>query len=86
MAEVLTNADYQSAVYALDACNLSGIVHSWSEIMTKLWAEARKEGKGTDWVNTHPICRLYAEKVRDLSGLNYDTFSEAYHYCANRME
>jgi hypothetical protein len=66
----LTPADYQCALDVQSACNLSGVVHSFSEIIGRIWEEAHKdlsEKRGTDWVNNHPICRLFAEQISFLS-------------------
>ena len=60
-----------------DACNLSGVVHSFSRGLEKLWGIARVLGEGTDWVNRHPFSRLYADKVRDLTALSIETVDEA---------
>ncbi len=81
----LTPHDYQSALDAQSACNLSGIVHSFSSVMTRIWAEANAMGKGTDWVNNHAICRLYAEQIAHLSGAGItshsDSFAKAHDTC-----
>ncbi len=59
----------KEAIQVQDACNLSGVVHSFSRAMNRLWALAREgEGKGTDWINTHRVSRLYASKIQSLSG------------------
>ena len=69
---------------ALNACNLSGVVHSFSKACTSLWNIAHHEDHGTDWVNTHPICILYSSKVAGLTGREdlsteaVDRFSVAY--------
>ncbi len=65
--EFVTAHDYEMAEFSQSACNLSGIVHSLDKIVTKLWNEARRDGHGTDWVNQHPIVRLYAEQISHLS-------------------
>jgi hypothetical protein len=58
----------KEAIQIQDACNLSGVVHSFSRAMETIWAEAREgEGKGTEWVNTHPIVTLYIDKLLDLN-------------------
>jgi len=62
--------DYADAIQVQDACNLSGVVHKFSRIMTKIWEEARKDenkGYGTEWVNKHPIAVMYAEKIAHLT-------------------
>jgi hypothetical protein len=65
----LTANDYQTALDVQSACNLSGVVRSFAEVMPKIWDEARSQNQGgTDWVNSHPICRLYAEQIAFLAG------------------
>jgi len=67
----LTFEDYKTALVIQDACNLSGVVHSFSRMMNKIWEEAHKTQKSTDWVNHHPIAVLFAEKCAHLAtGLN----------------
>lgn len=59
----------KEAIQVQDACNLSGVVHSFSRAMSDLWAIANASGgKGTDWINTHRVARLYASKILSLSG------------------
>ena len=68
----------KEAIMVQDACNLSGVVHSFSRAMQELWRLARESGgKGTDWVNTHKVCRLYADKIKSLTGeVNYSDLDE----------
>jgi hypothetical protein len=77
----LSPQDYQDALDAQSACNLSGIIHSWSKVMPKIWATAHELGKGTDWVNQHPICVLYTEQAKHLTTLSGDRYSMAYSVC-----
>ncbi len=81
--ERLTSEDYKRAIDAQDACNLSGIVHSFSDVINKIWATARALECGTDWVNQHPISVLYSDKIASLSGSNagLSAFSTAYDVC-----
>ena len=59
----------QQTLDVQDACNLSGVVHSFSRAMDVLWAEARDgEGRGTEWINTHPIVTLFIDKLASLNG------------------
>lgn len=59
----------KEAIQVQDACNLSGVVHSFSRSMARLWEIAHEsKGKGTKWVNTHRVARLYASKIQSLSG------------------
>jgi len=51
-----------------DACNLSGVVASFHDVvMNTLWPEARRLGKGTEWVNRHPIVTLFIDKLASLN-------------------
>lgn len=87
--EGLSPKDFRDAILVQDACNLSGVVHSFSRIMTRVWIEARKRGKGTDWVNEHPICVLFANKIANLTGqclLGGTEFYQAYDICKAESE
>lgn len=57
----------QQALDVQDACNLSGVVHSFSQGMETLWAEARSRNQGTAWVNEHPIVTLFLDKLASLN-------------------
>ncbi len=58
----------QSAILCQDACNLSGVLASFHNIvMDVLWPEARRLGHGTQWVNSHPIVALFLDKLASLN-------------------
>ena len=58
----------QTALDCQDACNLSGVLASFKEIVHEvLWPEARRLGKGTEWINQHPICTLFLSKLGSLN-------------------
>lgn len=78
----------QEAIVVQDACNLSGVVHSFSRILTEvLWPEARKQEKGTDWVNRHPISIMFSSKIASLTHSETDSeFSYAYDRCKQMAE
>ena len=57
----------QAALDAQDACNLSGVVHSLADVTETVWDEARRLGKGTDFVNTHSIVTLFLNKLTSLN-------------------
>ena len=79
MKQKLETRDWQWAIHSQDAFNLSGVVHNFSQVISRLWNEAHERGEGTEWVNSHPICRLYAEQIYHLaSGRDY---FEAYQAC-----
>lgn len=72
--------DYQDALVIQSACNLSGVVHSFSEVLVRLVKEAQEQGRGTDWINTHPICVLFAEQIQHLANGETNYF-KAYKIC-----
>ncbi len=80
----LTKADYRDALLAQDAVNLSGVVHSWAAVLSKMV----HNGADTKAKNTHPISILYACKVADMTGLgiyNDHVFSVAYEACKDAL-
>lgn len=71
----------KEAIAVQDACNLSGVVHSFSRTMTDLREIARAEGwESTDKLNQHPISVLYADKIASLT-IHMSGFSQAYAWC-----
>jgi hypothetical protein len=51
-----------------DACNLSGVAKDFAgPVMDALWAEARRTGQGTAWINKHPIVGLFLDKLTSLN-------------------
>jgi len=66
-----------------DACNLSGVVHSFSQIVTDLRARLEEQGKGgTEAVNRHPICLLFSSKIASLTySESPSEFQRAYNWC-----
>lgn len=82
--QLLSPEDYKDAIFVQSACNLSGLVHGFSRVMSRINAEARTLGKGTDWINNHPICRLYAEQVYHLT--RNTAYHTAYDECEERAK
>ena len=73
----LSVRDYNDAMLSQSACNLSGLVHSLSAVIDKIWVEARLLGEGTEYVNNHPIVRLYVEQLQSLCRTPYhDAYTE----------
>ena len=69
---MLNKRDYQDAIYSQGAVNAGALVKSLAKSVDGMWDEARAQGKGADYVNTHPIMRLFAEQIGYLSsGRNY---------------
>ncbi len=59
----------QMSLDVQNACNLSGVVRSYSGVLTDLWSHAdAAPGRGTNWVNQHPIAVLFADKIASLTG------------------
>ena len=60
---------YQLALDAQDACNGSGLMNSLaSEVLPAVWAESRALGKGTDYVNAHPVVYMFLHQLMFLAG------------------
>src|SRR5712692_1795197 len=63
----------QIALDCQDAVNLSGVLASMKEIVHEvIWPEARRLGKGTEWVNSHPIVTLFLSKLCSLNRGYYE--------------
>lgn len=63
----------QEALDVQNACNLSGVLRSFHEIVSgPIRDEARKQGKGIEFVNTHPIVTLFLSKLCDLNRTSED--------------
>ncbi len=59
----------KQAIEVQDACNLSGVLRAFQNIVSEvIWPEANRLGKGTDWVNCHPICVMFLSKLCSLNG------------------
>ncbi len=59
---------YRKTLLMLDACNLSGLAHSFSkEILPVIWEEVRAVEGGTGQVNRHPLSILWTMKMVDLA-------------------
>lgn len=83
----LAPKDYADAIAAQSACNLSGLAHSLSSIVSRIWKEP--DCNGTEYVNTHPIVVLYAAQIAFLSGLGVGgtfEYNEAYEVCERRAQ
>ncbi len=72
----------REAILVQDACNLSGVVHSFSRVMSLLSEISNRQRRGTDWKNHHPIAVLYASKIASLTGAEVsNVYSKAYDRC-----
>ncbi len=62
-----------------NAVNLSGVVRDFATVITQLRALLPK--LGTDEINTHPVCVLWADKIASLThtqNLGSDVVGDAY--------
>lgn len=83
----ITSESYQVALDVQGACNLSGIVRAWIVEIDKLNAYARENNKGTEFVNAHPINKLFANKVADLCrAVTFTEYLAAYDECKQRAK
>ena len=64
-----------------DACNLSGVAHSFSRAMTDLRAACPDQG--TEFYNQHPVSQLYADKIRQLAIQSESGLSSAFNTAYN---
>jgi hypothetical protein len=80
----------KNALAVQSACNLSGVVHSFSRDVTKVRENLREEGKeSTEGVNEHPVCVLYAAEIAWLtSGTLYaaDSYEKAYNWAKDQVK
>jgi hypothetical protein len=74
------------AIDVQDACNLSGVVHSFSTVISELRNDHNIQS--TNDLNTHPICVLFADKINQLTSYPSETwklgdgnFGACYNWC-----
>lgn len=78
--------DCKTAYDVQDACNLGGVLRTWSEIIPRIWADVHFEGTGTMGFRTHPINVMFASKVESLTACNdTDVFHRAYDAIVDRI-
>lgn len=69
---------YKDALFCQDACNLSGVLYSFSRHMKTLCDEI----PDTKSRNTHPVAKLFASKIASLTAcdemfeMNYDHIAD----------
>lgn len=75
----------QEALDVQDACNLSGVVYSFSRALSEL--RALRPNDGTDEINNHIISVLYSSKIESLTGSSSaEQFSIAYRKATNIIQ
>jgi len=99
---VLDPQDYAQAMYVQDAVNMNGVVASLAELMPKIREEASVRAEVftltlgdddvygfpiTEFINRHPIVRLFAETLYQKSHFPMgDNYHFAYEICSERMK
>jgi hypothetical protein len=73
----------QSALDVQNASNLSGVVHSFSKLMTLLG----EQGLNSEEKNRHPAVILYSNKIASLCGSESGAeFARAYEWAMREIE
>ena len=82
MRTYLERNDFRRAIESQDACNLFAIVNAFAEVIRPIKEDCQATGQP---IETHPICRLYAEQIAHLtSGTGYFAASQACEERANQ--
>lgn len=68
------------ALEVQDACNLCGLAQRFGEVMIALNRHPQNT-LGTEWVNQHPITRVWLDKFCSLARLEQDRRSRSYQNC-----
>lgn len=79
----------QAALDVQDACNLSGVLFSFAEVMQFLCDEAHAKNMGTKWKNHHPIVTLFVDKLADLNDRPSpwtEAYRDAYDECRKMVQ
>lgn len=59
------------ALAVQSACNLSGVVHAFSRMISDVRTHLESQNKSsTDNVNKHPACILFATQIAFLTGIS----------------
>jgi hypothetical protein len=70
----------REAILIQDACNLSGLVHDFPDVLNTL----REIYPTSQSIAYHPIVKLWVSKIHDLAGMglsDQDRYSDAYKAC-----
>lgn len=69
-----------NALQVQDCRNLCGVATSFSYAMRDL-EEILKRSGDVSKINEHPICKLWAKRIYELSGMSDSAFKEASNIC-----
>jgi hypothetical protein len=74
----------RAAIDVQDACNLTGVVYSFADIMRRL--RMLHPTEGTDFFNHHHVAVMFSSKIADMTGSERDLhFSTAYRRCREEV-
>jgi len=85
----------KEAIAVQDACNLSGVVHSFARSITRLWQLEREKHASdptyqlnTETINKHVVALLFADKIVSLTGTQFDNSKvfEAYRTASDMVK
>jgi hypothetical protein len=77
----------QEAWDVQNACNLSGVAHSFARVVGDVRALLESEGpSGNEALHAHPVVRLWADKIASLTGTQYSTESVEHAYAWLRTQ
>jgi hypothetical protein len=73
------------ALFVQDACNLSGVLHSFVANINKMRNDT---GYSWDAIDNHPATRLFVDKIASLTGMQNlcgeeytEKYARAYQFC-----
>ena len=71
----------QEALDVQDACNLSGVVHSFARSLGALRDALAANGDrvSTSAINAHPIAKVWADKIAHLTQTQSGAFGDIHH-------
>jgi hypothetical protein len=76
---------YKLAIEVQDASNISGVVHSLSQVIQ--FIRDNDPIKGNAYLNSHPAIVLFVNKLSSFTGGDsHDNFSRAYKACQEHVE
>ncbi len=73
--------EYETALLVKGVSNLSGLVHGLAQAMKLIALEAKEQGRGPEYINNHPIVRVYLEQIKSLCTADY---AASYKICKER--
>lgn len=81
----------REALDVQDACNLLGVSKGFARSLQELADVLRAANLPSDTptVNNHPIARLWASKIHDMTGMGFsdtDRFGKAYDACLDAAQ